>query len=85
MDSRNFNLLDETVISWAKKHNPDSLETITKMIEQVMKGVPGAQSFYRFVVIAFQAGRQFQLENPNVELSRNVGVYNKKLSGPKSN
>lgn len=65
-----FNKREEAIIGWVKKNRPDLLENITR----ILSNDRAFAALFLISCVAFEAGRQFQHDNPDVELD-NPNVY----------
>lgn len=52
---------EDSIIAWCEKHRPDVTEIMKKILESRREDLLLLES------IAFEAGRQFQKENPTLE------------------
>lgn len=64
-----MNLRNAEIMKWCQKHRPDLVSLITPK-----NNSPSDDAFQLFMAIGFEAGRQFQASNPNLELN-NPNVY----------
>ncbi len=69
-----MNRRDEAVLEWTRRNTPQHTESIKRLIDQGDGGNPHLQAVYAVLCIAFDAGRQFQHNDPTAELN-NPGIY----------
>jgi len=68
---------DESILDWVKKNYPGYTESVVEGVllsSDEKKGWPGSKNLYIMLVIGFEAGRQFQHDNPTLEIN-NPDVY----------
>lgn len=69
-----MNKRDVAILDWVKAHRPD----VINLFETILQDNDKNEDFYAFLAIAFEAGRKFQSDNPNLELN-NPSLYDPKL------
>ncbi len=68
-----MNKRDKAILNWTKKNRPDLVASMMNFLDDP-DGSPAKQAIYLIACIAFEAGRQFQSDNPALELD-NPNVY----------
>ena len=66
-----MNLRDQAILKWLREKRPDLVPVFERLLDT---GVEHNVGLYAMLAIAFEAGRQFQHENPTLELD-NPNVY----------
>jgi hypothetical protein len=61
----------QAILDWVKEHRPDILDNVQTIIDK-SSDVTAASCF--LMTVGFEAGRQFQHENPDMEIN-NPGLY----------
>jgi hypothetical protein len=69
-----MNKRDQAIMAWVRVHRADLLEHFERIIDDGASGDPRAAGLYLILTVAFEAGRQFQADDPGAELD-NPNIY----------